>query len=87
MYCIAVYDVDTKRVNKVKKIFREYMHWIQNSVFEGQLTKSEKKELTSRVKNIINESNDSIIFFELRSQKYLEKEIIGKEKSPTDNIL
>ncbi len=34
MYYIAVYDVGEKRVGKMLKIFRKYMHHIQNSVFE-----------------------------------------------------
>lgn len=63
MYYIAVYDVNVDIVNKVKKIFREYMDWIQNSVFEGQLTKSEKRELESRVREIINQNRDTVVFF------------------------
>ena len=35
MYVIAVYDVNQKRVAKMLKLCRRYLHWIQNSVFEG----------------------------------------------------
>lgn len=87
MYYIVVYDVNAERVNKVKKLFREYMNWIQNSAFEGQLTKSEKKFLEERLKRIIDKSEDSIIFYSTRSKKYLEKEVIGQEKSPTGTII
>ncbi len=87
MYYVAVYDVSVDRVNKVKKVFREYMDWIQNSVFEGQLTKSEKEELETRIREIIEENEDMIVFYSTRSKKYLEKEIIGVEKTPTGTVI
>ena len=33
MYIIAVYDVGEKRVAKMLKLCRRYLHWIQNSGF------------------------------------------------------
>ena len=41
MYIIIVYDVGEKRVAKVCQFLRQYLNWIQNSVFEGELTKAE----------------------------------------------
>lgn len=79
--------MNVKRVNKVKKIFREYMTWIQNSVFEGQLTKSEKKELTSRLEKIIDKDEDSVVFYSIRSEKYMDKEMIGKEKTSMGKVI
>ncbi|MBC7195172.1 MAG: CRISPR-associated endonuclease Cas2, partial [Caldisericia bacterium] len=38
MYVIMVYDVNEKRVNKVLKIGRKYLNWIQKSVLEGEFT-------------------------------------------------
>lgn len=35
-----VYDVNEKRVNKVLKIGRKYLNWVQNSVLEGEITVS-----------------------------------------------
>ncbi len=87
MYYVAVYDVNVDIVNKVKKIFREYMDWIQNSVFEGQLTESEKKELENRVREVIDEDRDMVVFFSVRSRKFLNKEVIGEEKNPTDTVI
>ncbi|OKY78761.1 MAG: CRISPR-associated protein Cas2 [Candidatus Methanohalarchaeum thermophilum] len=87
MYFIIVYDVGVKRVNKVKKFLRKYLNWIQNSVFEGNLTKSELKEVKQGIKKIINQSHDSIIIYKLRNKKALEKTTIGQEKEKTDNII
>lgn len=87
MYYIAVYDVNVDKVNRVKKIFREYMDWVQNSVFEGQLTASEKEELETRVREIVDEERDMVVFYSTRSEKYLEKKVIGTEKSPTGTVI
>ena len=39
MYVIVVYDIGEKRVAKMLKLCRQYLNWIQNSVFEGEITK------------------------------------------------
>ena len=41
MYVIIVYDIKAERVNKVKSFLRQYLFWIQNSVFEGEASESE----------------------------------------------
>ena len=46
MYVIIVYDVNVERVNKVKSFLRQYLYWIQNSVFEGELTRSEFRKVS-----------------------------------------
>ena len=38
MYVIIVYDVEVERVDKVRKFLRMYLHWRQNSVFEGEIS-------------------------------------------------
>ena len=38
MYVIAMYDVGQIRVGKMLKLCRRYLNWIQNSVFEGEIT-------------------------------------------------
>ena len=87
MYVILVYDVGEKRVGKMLKLCRKYLHWIQNSVFEGEITEVKLKELTHLAKQIMDELVDSVIIFKNRDEKWLHKEIIGAEKSSTDNFL
>jgi len=87
MYFIIVYDIDEKRVNQVNKFLKRYLHWIQNSVFEGELTKSQFEIMKEKLKNIIELDKDSVIIYQLDSEKQLKREIIGVEKSPTDMIL
>lgn len=86
MYVILVYDVSAKRTGKMLRLCRQYLHWIQNSVFEGHLRPSQLKELTSRAKTIMQE-DDSLIIFKSRDARWLEKEIIGTERNSTDNFI
>jgi CRISPR-associated protein Cas2 len=87
MYVIAVYDCGEKRVVKMLKLCRRYLHWIQNSVFEGELTAVQLKELKIEAQKILDKNEDSFIIFTNRQPKWMEKEIIGKEKNSTDNFL
>ncbi len=87
MYVIEMYDVGEKRVGKMLKLFRRYLNWIQNSVFEGEITEVKLLELKHKAQLIIDESSDSIIFFSTRQEKWLEKEIVGHERQNLETIL
>lgn len=88
MYVILVYDIGEKRVGKMLKLCRKYLSWIQNSVFEGEITEVKLKELKIKASNIMEEENfDSLIIFKSRDKKWLDKEIVGKERGETSNFL
>ena len=87
MYILIVYDVEVKRVTKVHKFLKKYLHWVQNSVFEGELTPAQIEELKSGLNKIIDRELDSILMFVARERRWLEKEIIGKERGETGNVL
>ena len=87
MYVILVYDIGEKRVAKMLKLCRKYLNWIQNSVFEGEITEVKLKELKIKAKEIINQETDSLIIFSSRNENWLNKEIIGNERSSVDNFL
>lgn len=87
MYVILVYDIDEKRVGKMLKLCRRYLNWVQNSVFEGELSDVKLKELIIEAKKIMIQEKDSIIVFKSRQEKWLDKMIVGQEKNKLDNIL
>ena len=87
MYVILVYDVGEKRVGKMLKLCRRYLSWIQNSVFEGEITEVKLKELLHLAKQLMDSNTDSLILFKSRNEKWLEKEIVCVERSSTDNFL
>ncbi len=86
MYIIAMYDIGEKRVAKMLKLCRQYLNWIQNSVFEGELSQAQLESLKSEAKHIMQDE-DSFILFKSRQEKWLEKEIVGEERASLDNIL
>ncbi|HHW58945.1 MAG: CRISPR-associated endonuclease Cas2 [Bacteroidales bacterium] len=87
MYVILVYDVNEKRVAKMLKLCRRYLNWIQNSVFEGEITEVKLKELIIFAEEIMNLEEDSLIIFSSRTEKFLDKKIIGVERSSVNNFL
>ncbi len=87
MYIILVYDIEQKRVGKMLKLCRIYLNWIQNSVFEGEITEVKLKELIAKAKIIMDIKTDSLIIFKSRQEKWLEKQVIGQEKNEVDNFI
>ncbi|MBX2993052.1 MAG: CRISPR-associated endonuclease Cas2 [Bacteroidetes bacterium] len=87
MYVIVVYDVEEKRVAKVLKFLRRYLHWVQNSVFEGELTEGKFKEMQAGLRKHIKPEKDSVLFYKMRSDKDFEKEVMGLEKAGTETML
>ncbi|WP_243292091.1 CRISPR-associated endonuclease Cas2 [Bacillus sp. FJAT-47783] len=87
MFVILVYDFNERRVGKALKISRKYLHWVQNSVFEGEMTQANFKKLKYELKALMNPEEDSIIFYTFRSQKYSKREEYGLKKGGDEFIL
>lgn len=87
MYVILVYDFGEKRVSKMLKLCRKYLNWIQNSVFEGEISEVRLKELLMQSDKFMKKDEDSIIIFSGPSQSSMDKQIIGKERSAIDIFL
>ena len=85
-YYIAVYDVNQKRVGKMLKLFRRYLNWVQNSVFEGELTISQHKRLWQEAYEMMKDE-DGVIFYQLRDELYVDRQVLGKEKSEINRML
>ena len=87
MYVILVYDMGEKRVGKMLKLCRRYLNWIQNSVFEGEITHVKLLEFKENAKKIMNKETDSVIIFKTRQERWLDKEVLGHEKNGLDHFL
>ena len=83
---MIVYDIGVERVNKIHKYLRTVLFWVQNSVFEGDLSKSELKKVKMDLNELIEKDIDSIIIFQF-PEKFLKKEILGLEKNSIDLII
>jgi CRISPR-associated protein Cas2 len=82
-----VYDVSVERVNKVKSYLRQHLNWVQNSVFEGEITDSKLRELKNGLSSIIIKEKDNVIIYISKSDKFLLREMIGNPKSDISNII
>ena len=84
---IIVYDAGVKRLNKVRIFLKQYLNWVQNSVFEGELTKAEYLRVRLRLMDLIDEDEDCIFIYSVRDRKYLGFEELGTRKAEIDTII
>ncbi len=81
MFVILYYDVNEKRCTKMLKTCRKYLQWVQNSVFEGEVSKAGFESMEYELKNIIKEKEgDSLVIYKLRQMKYYERKVHGADK-------
>lgn len=80
MQIILVYDISSGNSQKIFKLCKQYLNWVQNSVFEGELTDSKYKILKNNIKEFSN-NEDSFLIYKIKNIKNVEKEIIGNEKN------
>ena len=92
MYVVLVYDISKtdngqKRWSHVFKTCKKYLSHVQNSVFEGEISKVQLMKLQKELKPYINEELDSVLVFKSRQEKWLCKEFWGKEEDKTGFML
>ncbi|OUM86956.1 MAG: CRISPR-associated endonuclease Cas2 [Bacillus thermozeamaize] len=87
MFVVLVYDVGEKRVARALKTCRKYLTWVQNSVFEGEISEVNLKKLKAELQRVMNEEEDSVIIYTWWTQKYSSREILGVEKGNIDLFL
>lgn len=80
MYVLIVYDAAVERVAKVHKCLKRFLHWRQNSVFEGELTDAQIETVKSDLQKIIDDKTDSVLLYIARDAKWLRRESLGQEK-------
>ena len=77
----------SKVLRNVFKICKKFLHHIQNSVFEGELTKSQYYKLKLELSKHIRKDKDSIIVFSQSSNKWLKKEFLAIKTDKTSNMI
>ena len=92
MYVILVYDIvmdkqGAKVGRRVFKICKKYLTHVQNSVFEGEISKAQLAQLQQELKFCIDKELDSVIIFKSRQEKWLDKEFWGRKDDATSFIL
>jgi CRISPR-associated protein Cas2 len=86
LFIIIVYDVKECRVNKVLKLCRKYLTWVQNSVLEGEVEESALMRLERELRDLIETTEDSVLIYTFRTTRYFSRELIGLEKGKEEQF-
>lgn len=81
MFVILTYDIEEKRINRVRKMLKKYLVWTQNSVFEGEITEGKLHKCLSDVNKLIDKKFDSVYVYRVKNYKNIKKDVVGIEKS------
>jgi CRISPR-associated protein Cas2 len=85
MYVIVVYDTLAERNPKILRTCRQYLHHVQRSVFEGELSAAQLRRLRSAVENVIDRGYDSVLVYALPPGTRPEHDQWGSgEPAPTE---
>jgi len=87
MFVILVYDFNDKRVAKALKISRKYLHWVQNSVLEGDISEANFVKLKKELLSILNPQEDSVILYTFRTRNYSKREEFGLKKGGEEFLI
>ena len=87
LYVILVYDVGQARVGKVCKTLRRSLTWVQNSVFEGEVSEAGFKQIQADLSKILDGHSDSVLFYCIQNPKGWEKRVMGQERGTTGTFL
>lgn len=72
---------------KVCQYLRRFLHWVQNSAFEGELTESQLERVKHGLTKIIDRERDSVYIYRLPDKKYVQKEVLGLRKALDEVLL
>lgn len=79
MFLVVSYDIPSdKRRNKVAKTLEDYGARVQYSVFEVNLDARQVAKMRTRLKKLIDESEDSIRFYTLCAACFKQIEVLGQ---------
>ncbi|MBZ4655792.1 MAG: CRISPR-associated protein Cas2 [Thermoanaerobacter sp.] len=93
MYVIVVYDVSTinengqKRLSKIMKLLRQYLHHTQKSVFEGEISQGKVYEIEKKIEGLIDKDADYVVLYKIDNKKNINRTTIGIEYDASDKFL
>ncbi len=77
MYIILCYDVNKKRLAKMRKVCLKFLKYSQRSVYEGEISQAKLRRLKSEIQKIIDVNKDEVIIYQMESVKFAKKDKIG----------
>jgi len=82
VYVVVVYDMQADRTRLALNFLRQYLTHVQNSVFEGEITEGDLETVTHRLTEML-EPDESAIVYEVSSESYVDRTVVGDD--PTDD--
>lgn len=64
MYVIVVYDADPEERKSLRTVLEQHLHWIQNSVFAGEMTKTAAMDLYDAINSCIKNARVTFWLFD-----------------------
>ncbi|WP_427366522.1 CRISPR-associated endonuclease Cas2 [Candidatus Caldatribacterium saccharofermentans] len=87
MYVVVVYDVEESRVAKVCKYLRRFLHWVQNSAFEGELTEAQLERVKIGLQKLIDKDHDSVYVYVVPRKELISRDVLGQTKSLSGPVI
>ena len=83
---LLVYDIGEERLVKVHNICRRYLYWVQNSVFEGELTRGKLKRLIEDLEKVMDPERDSVVIYTFKGKNLMGRIHYGSASLPDQFI-
>jgi CRISPR-associated protein Cas2 len=87
VFVILVYDTLAERNPQALKTCRKYLHWVQRSVFEGELSPAQFRSLSKELSAQLDSSYDSVRIYTVRATEFVDMYTIGTSLSETGPVL
>jgi CRISPR-associated protein Cas2 len=87
MFVILVYDTLAERNPGVLKTCRQYLRWVQRSVFEGELSAAQYRLLTRKLAGQIDPGYDSVRIYTVRTPDFIQTHAIGTQLAESGPVL
>lgn len=87
MYLVVVYDTLAERNPKVLRSCRQYLHHVQRSVFEGELSAAQLKRFRVAIETVIDRGYDSVLVYAFPPGTTPQRDQWGTGEPPPSDIL
>jgi len=87
MFVVLVYDTAVERNPAALRTCRQYLHWVQRSVFEGELSAAQHRSLLTALRQHLDLGYDSIRMYRIGSPHLVEVETLGVDLGHPDSVL
>ena len=80
MFVILSYDINEKRVGRIRKTVQKYLWQVHKSVYSGHLTESRLEKLKTELSRLVVPNEDSVCIYKLGNWTALHIEQLGETK-------